>query len=558
MRHHARRSASARYNSTRSATRVVSISILSDHHLPGFDGLEALHLAQTFCPETPFISVSGAFGEETAAEIVRAGATDYVLKHRLFRLGRAVRRAVAESAERQRRARAEAEAQSLSEQLRHSQRLEAIGRLAGGVAHDFNNLLTVINGYCEQIVRKVPPDHELMPLVMPIYAAGQRGSELTRRLLAFSRHQVLAPRLISVNEVVTELRPMLKALVGERLGIVIDLDGDAGLAYVDPAQMEQVVMNLATNARDAMTGGGTLSIETRNVRVGAARGALSPGDYVEIAVRDSGHGIDDELLPHIFEPFFTTKERGHGTGLGLPTAYGIVAQSGGEIDVESTVGRGTTMRVRLPLASGTPLRPVVTTQPIEAAPGGAETLLLVEDDASVRELVADFLTSAGYTVIQASDAEQADAACGAAHGALDLLVSDVVLPGLDGPRWPNGCARACRACGPSSSRDTPAMPWSARARSPGRRSWRSPFRGPFYWGKSAKPWGPSPPALRSSQVQGRRLQDRARAARPDHSRPAPGRPRPAARLVWQRSQDPRSPGARSGRAPRWRRRTRLQ
>jgi two-component system cell cycle sensor histidine kinase/response regulator CckA len=413
-------------------TRAFDL-ILSDHNLPGFDGLEALRLAQTFCPDTPFISVSGAFGEETAAEIVRAGATDYVLKHRLFRLGRAVRRAVAESAERQRRARAEAEAQSLAEQLRHSQRLEAIGRLAGGVAHDFNNLLTVINGYCEQIVRKVPPDHELMPFVMPIYAAGQRGSELTRRLLAFSRHQVLAPRVISVNDVITELRPMLKALVGERIGIVLDLDGDAGLAYVDPAQMEQVVMNLATNARDAMAGGGTLTIETRNLHVGAARGALSPGDYVEIAVRDTGHGIDDELRAHIFEPFFTTKERGHGTGLGLPTAYGIVAQSGGEIDVESAVGRGTTMRIRLPLASGTPLRPVVATHQAEAAPGGVETLLLVEDDASVRELVADFLTSAGYTVIQASDAEQADAACGAAQGALDLLVSDVVLPGLDGP-----------------------------------------------------------------------------------------------------------------------------
>ena len=413
-------------------TRTFSL-ILSDHNLPGFDGLEALRLARTFAPDTPFISVSGAFGEETAAEIVRAGATDYVLKHRLFRLGRAVRRALAEADERNRRARAEAEAQSLAEQLRHSQRLEAIGRLAGGVAHDFNNLLTVVNGYCERIVRAVPPDHELMPLVMPIYTAGQRGSDLTRRLLAFSRHQVLAPRVVSLNDIVSELHPMLKALVGERVVMALDLDLEAGLVYVDAAQIEQVVMNLATNARDAMPEGGTLSFETRNVDLAAPSGALSPGQYVELAIRDTGHGIDEEILGHIFEPFFTTKERGYGTGLGLPTAYGIVAQSGGEIKVESEAGRGTTMRVRLPLASGVPVRPATPAHDPLETPGGVETLLLVEDDASVRELVAEFLQSAGYTVIQAGDAAEAQAACAEAGGKLDLLVSDVVLPGLDGP-----------------------------------------------------------------------------------------------------------------------------
>ena len=407
--------------------------ILSDHNLPGFDGLEALRLARTFCPDTPFISVSGAFGEETAAEIVRAGATDYVLKHRLFRLGRAVRRALAEADERKRRARAEAEAESLADQLRHAQRLEAIGRLAGGVAHDFNNLLTVVNGYCERMLRKLPVDDELMPLLMPIYTAGQRGSELTRRLLAFSRHQVLAPRVIALNDVVAELHPMLKALLGERVAIVFDLDAGTGLAYVDPAQMEQVIMNLATNARDAMPEGGTLTLETRNIHLATPQGALSPGDYVELAVRDTGHGIPDDLLGHVFEPFFTTKERGHGTGLGLPTAYGIVTQSGGEIRVESTLQHGTTMRVRLPLASGTPVSPVTPRPDVDVAPGGTERLLLVEDDSSVRDLVADFLTSAGYEVAQAGDAIEAEAACEAVGGRIDLLVSDVVLPGLDGP-----------------------------------------------------------------------------------------------------------------------------
>jgi signal transduction histidine kinase len=407
--------------------------IISDHNLPGFDGLEALRLARTFAADTPFISVSGAFGEETAAEIVRAGATDYVLKHRLFRLGRAVRRALAEADERKRRARAEAEAESLADQLRHAQRLEAIGRLAGGVAHDFNNLLTVVNGYCERVIRKLEPESELMPLVMPIYTAGQRGSELTRRLLAFSRHQVLAPRVVSLNDVVSELRPMLKALVGERITIVFDLDPNAGLAYVDPAQMEQVVMNLATNARDAMVEGGKLTVTTQNVHLSTPLGGLSPGDYVEIGVRDTGHGIPDELIAHIFEPFFTTKERGHGTGLGLPTAYGIVSQSGGEIRVESVLREGTTMRVRLPMASGTPVGPAVAPPETDLAPGGTERLLLVEDDESVRELVADFLASAGYDVVQAGDATHAEAVCEATGDRIDLLVSDVVLPGLDGP-----------------------------------------------------------------------------------------------------------------------------
>jgi CheY-like chemotaxis protein len=256
---------------------------------------------------------------------------------------------------------------------------------------------------------------------------------LTRRLLAFSRHQVLAPTVVSLNDVVTDLRPMLKALVGERISIVLDLDDGLGLAYVDPSQMEQVLMNLAANSRDAMPGGGTLKIETRTVHLSSVQGALSPGDYVEVAVRDSGHGIDEDLQQQIFEPFFTTKERGHGTGLGLPTAYGIVTQSGGGIAVESTVGRGTTMRVRLPLVTGASVGPAASQVQADVAPGGTETLLLVEDDVNVRDLVADFLTSAGYQVVQGGDADEAEAACRSVNGQIDLLVSDVVLPGLDGP-----------------------------------------------------------------------------------------------------------------------------
>jgi CheY-like chemotaxis protein len=197
--------------------------------------------------------------------------------------------------------------------------------------------------------------------------------------------------------------------------------------------MEHVLMNLVANSRDAMPGGGTLKIETRSLQLTSVQGALSPGEYVEVAVRDTGHGIDENLRQQIFEPFFTTKERGHGTGLGLPTAYGIVTQSGGGIDVESTVGRGTTMRVRLPLVTGASTGPAVVHAQPDVAPGGTETLLLVEDDVNVRDLVADFLTSAGYQVMQGGDADEAEAACRSVNGRIDLLVSDVVLPGLDGP-----------------------------------------------------------------------------------------------------------------------------
>jgi two-component system, cell cycle sensor histidine kinase and response regulator CckA len=407
--------------------------ILSDHSLPGFDGMQALKLAHALRPELPFISVSGAFGEEAAVEILRAGATDYVLKHRLSRLGTAVRRAMSEAEERARRARAEAEVQSLGEQLRHSQRLEAIGRTTGGVAHDFNNLLTVINGYSEQLLRKLPPDHELVPLVTPIFSAGQRGSDLTRRLLAFSRHQVLAPQTLSPNQILNDLRPMLKPLLGEQIELIVQMDPDLGLVHVDPGQIEQVIMNLATNARDAMPGGGVVTIETRNAVVDEQRGTLPAGPFVVLSVRDTGQGIDEEIQTMIFEPFFTTKERGHGTGLGLPTAYGIVAQSGGEIRVDSAPGRGTAMHVWLPrVVAAPPETPAAA--PVEtSATAGTETLLLVEDDDNVRELVTDFLEGAGYRVLVARDAVEAEARCEAAGGRIDLLVSDVVLPGLDGP-----------------------------------------------------------------------------------------------------------------------------
>jgi CheY-like chemotaxis protein len=227
---------------------------------------------------------------------------------------------------------------------------------------------------------------------------------------------------------------MLKPIVGEQVRLMLTLDPEAGAVSVDPAQLEQVIMNLVSNARDAMPAGGTLTIETDNVDVDDDRGGLPAGPYVEIVVRDTGHGIEPDRQARIFEPFFTTKERGRGTGLGLPMAYGIVTQSGGDLRVESVVGEGTAMVIRLPLAGGAPIHVPSTATPDESTPpGGRETLLLVEDDESVRDLVREFLRGAGYRVIEAGDAVEAEAKCRAEHGRIDLLVSDVVLPGLDGP-----------------------------------------------------------------------------------------------------------------------------
>lgn len=338
-------------------------------------------------------------------------------------------------AEEQRRE-AEAEIIALEAQLRHSQKLEAVGQLAGGIAHDFNNLLTVINGYCERLLVAVDEQGETRGDLELIHKAGQRAAGLTRQLLAFSRRQVLQPRVIDLNAIVTDIQRILARVIGEQNTIVTALEPLLGAAEADPGQIEQVVMNLAINARDAMPDGGTITIQTGNVTVADGESSsfhLRPGEYVMLAIRDTGHGMDPRTATRIFEPFFTTKDAGKGTGLGLSTVYGIVAQSGGDIDVESAVGAGTTMRVFLPrVARSVANTPAAVSVP---PPNGHETVLLVEDEAFVRDLVREFLQASGYRVLEASCAEDALRIVNdRANQPIDLLVTDVVLPGLNGVR----------------------------------------------------------------------------------------------------------------------------
>ena len=327
------------------------------------------------------------------------------------------------------------ERRQLEEQLRQAVKMEAVGQLAGGVAHDFNNLLTIINGYSslalDKLNRKDPLHHDLAE----INEAGRRAADLTRQLLAFSRRQILRPQVLNLNEVLKGMTKMLGRLIGEDVQLVLKPANDLGNVKADPGQMEQVVLNIAVNARDAMPTGGTLIIETANVKLGEAYAARHPGveagNHVMLAINDTGHGMTPEVRERIFEPFFTTKEAGKGTGLGLSTVYGIVRQSGGGIHVYSEPGRGTTFRIYLPRVGEEP----ETESAVEreaALPGGTETILLVEDDDAVRGMAVRILQELGYKVLTASDGAEALELCRDRTGPLDLLLTDVVMPGMSG------------------------------------------------------------------------------------------------------------------------------
>ena len=323
----------------------------------------------------------------------------------------------------------------LEEELRQSHKMEAIGQLAGGVAHDFNNLLMVIQGYSQMLRRRVSNDSYLTSAVDEIHKATDRASTLTRQLLAFGRKQVLQPQVLDMNTVVTDMEGMLRRTIGEDIQMVSLQEPGLMPVKADRAQLEQVVLNLAVNSRDAMPRGGTLTLETCNVEVDEAMArnhrGLSPGRYSTLAVRDTGEGMDAKTKERIFEPFFTTKEKGKGTGLGLATVYGIVKQSGGYIAVDSAPGRGTTFRVFLPCEERTAAAcPAADVAPPES-PAGTETILLVEDEEKVRKIVRDFLGQSGYSVLQAQNGEEAlDLA--QKHSPIDLLLTDLVMPGLGG------------------------------------------------------------------------------------------------------------------------------
>jgi len=328
------------------------------------------------------------------------------------------------------------ERRSLEERLRQSQKMEAIGRLAGGVAHDFNNVLTAILGYAE-LLETGSRDEEVRRNAEEIRKAADRAAALTRQLLAFSRRQVLQPKVFNLNSVIPEMDTMLRRILREDIRLVVSLDPELGPVRADPGQLQQVLLNLAVNARDAMPEGGELRIVTRNVvlseRSLAGIPRVEPGPYVRLDVSDTGLGMDPEVQAHAFEPFFTTKERGGGTGLGLSMVYGTVKQSGGYITVASEVGRGTSFQIHLPRVEGQP-EMISGASPRPIPRGGSETILLVEDEGSVRNLARAALAKAGYTVLAASGAEEALTIARGHRGPIHLLLSDMVLPGLSGRR----------------------------------------------------------------------------------------------------------------------------
>ncbi len=402
--------------------------VISDYSMPHFSGLDALSLLRAKGSDLPFIFVSGTMGEETAIAALKTGAQDYLIKTNLKRLVPAVQRELREANQRRERKRLELQV----EQLR---KFEAIGRLAGGIAHDFNNALGAILGWAEMGYGEAEPGTGFHERFQNIRDQAQRAAKLTSQLLAFARRQVLQPRKTNLNSVIQESMNLLRRVIGEQIEVCLLSSSDLCVTLADPVQMEQVLMNLCLNARDAMPKGGRLVIETKNVEIGDEYCRLHtyarPGRHVMLAVSDTGVGMDAATLERIFEPFFTTKEIGKGTGLGLATVYGITKQHGGFIYAYSELGKGTTFRVYLPRCDGDaePAEPVQEERPHR----GTETVLLAEDNEGLRACAIEMLEGLGYRVIAASDGEEAVRLFKANIGKIDLALMDVVMPAFGGP-----------------------------------------------------------------------------------------------------------------------------
>ncbi len=328
------------------------------------------------------------------------------------------------------------EENSLQAQLQQAQKIEAIGRLTGGIAHDFNNLLTAVIGYAELSMMNLESDHPVYEFMENSIHTAERGANLVRQLLAFSRKQIIVPRIIDLNESLASMENMLRQIIGEHISFNIVPSPDLWKVKADPTQLEQIIVNLAVNARDAMPGGGTLYLETENVFMNeeytrSHHGAV-PGEYAQLAITDTGHGMSEEVKEKIFEPFFTTKGEGGGTGLGLSTVYGIVKQNGGFITVYSEKGTGTTFKIYLPRAAGVEVEEIEQVSISVEDLTGDETVLVVEDDETVRKLAVLTLKQYGYTVLEAETGEAALGICQSEEQGINLLFTDVVMPGMSG------------------------------------------------------------------------------------------------------------------------------
>jgi signal transduction histidine kinase len=405
--------------------------VLLDLSLSDSHGLETLDTVQGHAQDVPIVVLTGLDDEAMANQAVRKGAQDYLVKGRLdsYVLARAARYAVE-------RKQAERALRASEAQLRQSRKMEGIGQLAGGIAHDFNNLLTVINSYSDMLLGEVGFDNPFLRNGLDqIKEAGHRAASLTRQLLAFSRQQVLEPKILDLNESVSNMAKLLRRLISEDIALVLCPHPALGRVKVDPGQVEQIIMNLAVNARDAMPGGGQLTIETVNVELDGVDGhqhpSVEPGSYVMLGMSDTGCGMDADTQTHIFEPFFTTKGLGKGTGLGLATVYGIVKQSGGKIDVDSALGKGTTFKIYFPRVEGAAERLEPISAP-NAALRGSETILLVEDEEMVRALAQAILERYGYTVLAAKHVNDALRIAQEGPQAIHLLLTDTIMPGMHG------------------------------------------------------------------------------------------------------------------------------
>jgi two-component system cell cycle sensor histidine kinase/response regulator CckA len=403
--------------------------VISDYNLPNFDAPAALRVLQSAGLDLPFIIVSGMVGEDTAVAALKAGANDFMVKGRLARLGPAIERALREAEGRRERA-------QLQEQLVQAQKLEAVGRLAGGVAHDFNNVLTAILGFAEMMLSEVDPATTLYMDLSEIKSAGQRAAGLTRQLLAFSRQQIVQAKLVDVNARIEEMRRMLRLVVAEHIDLRLALASSDIQIMIDPTQLEQILINLVINAADAMPRGGTVTVETARATLDAnyrpQRLPVSPGEYLRLTVRDTGTGMDEGTLQRMFEPFFTTKAVGKGTGLGLATVYGIVKQCGGDIVVSSRVNQGSGFTIYLPLVEAPAALPVDETRHKAPSATRSATILLVEDDQAVRQFARIALERAGYRVLQAGSPIEAMRVANEFNGPIQLLLSDIVLPDSNG------------------------------------------------------------------------------------------------------------------------------
>ncbi|HLJ15288.1 MAG TPA: response regulator [Bryobacteraceae bacterium] len=402
--------------------------VISDHSMPHFTGIDALHLLRTKGSRIPFIFVSGTIGEETAVSALKDGAQDYLMKTNLKRLVPAVQRELREAEQLRERER-------LQHQVQQLHKFETIGRLAGGIAHDFNNVIGAILGWAELCSQEVQPGTQLHDRIRRIMDQADRAAGLTSQLLSFARRQFLQPKRIDMNLHVLQSTSLLRRVIGEHITITVETAKDLHVSLADPSQVDQILMNLCLNARDAMPDGGRLLLETRNVTITeeycqTVTYAL-PGDYVMLSVSDTGVGMNAETIEQIFEPFFTTKEPGKGTGLGLATVYGIVKQHGGFLNVESEPGKGTTFQIYLPASSG--MAETRETQNDQPARKGSETILLAEDHDGLRQSAQEMLQGLGYRVLLAANGLDAVQLFKANSRSIDLVILDVVMPGQSGP-----------------------------------------------------------------------------------------------------------------------------